>query len=73
MLLFPQYHEEPLKDSLKETLQLVDLKKSVPNYIRKANKRLRYEANQYRREDGLELLPEIELIEKNVWIINLVN
>ena len=66
MLMFPEYNDEPLKDSLQETFDIVDLKKTVPKYIREANKRLRYEANQYRREDGLELLPEIELIEKNV-------
>ena len=64
--MFPEYNDEPLKDSLQETFDIVDLKKTVPKYIRQANKRLRFEANQYRREDGLELLPEIELIEKNV-------
>ena len=64
--MFPEYNDKPLKDSLQETFDIVDLKKTVPKYIREANKRLRYEANQYRREDGLELLPEIELIEKNV-------
>ena len=66
MLMFPEYNDEPLKDSLQEMFDIVDLEKTVPKYIREANKRLRYEANQYRREDGLELLPKIELIEKNV-------
>ena len=58
--MFPEYSDEPLKDSLRETFDLVDLKKTVPKYIQDANKRLRIEANQIRKEDGKELLPEIK-------------
>ena len=58
--MFPEYSNEPLKDSLRETFDLVDLKKTVPKYIQDANKRLRIEANQIRKEDGKELLPEIK-------------
>ena len=58
--MFPEYSDEPLKDSLRETFDVVDLKKTVPKYIQDANKRLRLEANQIRKEDGKELLPEIK-------------
>ena len=58
--MFPEYSDEPLKDSLRETFDMVDLKKTVPKYIQDANKRLRIEANQIRKEDGKELLPEIK-------------
>ena len=64
MLLFPEYSEQPLKDSLRETFDLVDLKKTVPQYIHDANRRLRVEANQIRKENGVELLPEIEMWKK---------
>ena len=60
MLMFPEYSDEPLKDSLRETFDMVDLKKTVPKYIQDANKRLRIEANQIRKEDGKELLPDIK-------------
>ena len=60
MLMFPEYSDEPLKDSLRETFDVVDLKKTVPKYIQDANKRLRIEANQIRKEDSKELLPEIK-------------
>ena len=43
--MFPEYNDEPLKDSLQETFDIVDLKKTVPKYIREASKRLRFEAN----------------------------
>ena len=58
--MFPEYSDEPLKDSLRETFDVVDLKKTVPKYIQDANKRLCLEANQIRKEDGKELLPEIK-------------
>ena len=58
--MFPEYSDEPLKDSLRETFDVVDLKKTVPKYIQDANKRLHIEANQIRKEDGKELLPEIK-------------
>ena len=58
--MFPEYSDEPLKDSLRETFDMVDLKKTVPKYIQDANKRLRIEANQIRKEDGKELLSEIK-------------
>ena len=58
--MFPEYSDEPLKDSLRETFDMVDLKKTVPKYIQDANKRLRIEANQIRKEDGKELLPDIK-------------
>ena len=45
MLMFPEYDDEPLKDSLRETFDVVDLKKTVSKYIHNANKRLRIEAN----------------------------
>ena len=48
-----------MKDSLREVFDIVDLKTTVPKYIYKAKKRLRSEANQIRRENGEELLPEI--------------
>ena len=71
MLLFPSYDSEPLKDSLRETFDVVNLKKSVPKYIKRANRRLRIEANQIRREDGKETLPEID---RNEGLhLNLVN
>ena len=60
MLMFPSYNSEPLKDSLRETFDVVDLKKSVPKYIRRANRQLRIEANQIRKEDGEESLNEID-------------
>ena len=64
MLSFPDYDSQTLKDSLRETFDLVDLKETVPKYIHDANRRLRVEANQIRKENGVELLPEIEMWKK---------
>ena len=60
MLQFPEYEEEPLKDSLREVFDMVEFKVTAPKYIQKAKKRLRSEANGIRRENGEELLPEID-------------
>ena len=65
MLQFPEYHEEPLKDSLREVFRMVDTKDSIPKYILKAQKLLRLEANRIRGDNGEELLPEIDWNEIN--------
>ena len=58
MLKNPLYHETPMLDTMNEVFRWVDVSALIPKLVRKAQGILRRDANNVRRQYGMEELED---------------